>query len=225
MQLHLVTDYRPGRDALAVLDAALSVGADAGSGAGVGPATGPAGGGPAGVDVVQVRAKGLSDRDLYELAGAVLAACRARSVACVINDRVDLALALGADGVHVGDEDLPVGVARRLLGPHALVGATARDASSARAAVAAGASYLGVGPCFATATKDGLPDAIGPSGLAAVVAAVAVPVVAIGGVTAERIPALREAGAAGVAVVAAVSEAGDPAAAVRSLRAALGGRP
>lgn len=211
MQLHVVTDGRPSRDPLAVLEAVLSVG------------RGPAGGGAA-VDVVQVRAKGLSDRDLYGFAGAVLAACRARSVACVVNDRVDLALAVGADGVHLGDEDLPVEVARRLLGPAAIVGATARDAKGAQAVVAAGASYVGVGPCFATATKDGLPDPIGPGGLAAVVAAVAAPVVAIGGVTAERVPALRAAGAAGVAVVGAVSEAEDPAAAVRALRDALDGQ-
>ena len=125
----------------------------------------------------------------------------------------------------MGADDLPVAAARRVLGPAAIVGATCRDPDSARAAVAAGASYLGVGPAFSTRTKAGLPAAIGPDGVAAVAAAVPdTPVIAIGGVTPERVPALRAAGAHGVAVIGAVSEAADPAAAARALLAAVDGQ-
>src|SRR5215468_9907151 len=144
-RLHLVTDAR--RDPVPVVRAALS----------------------AGVPVVQVRVGGaVTDRDAYELARTVVALCREAGARCVVNDRVDVALAVGADGVHVGADDLPVGAARRILGPDAILGATARDPAGARAAVAAGATYLGVGPAFATRTKDGLPDPIGVSGVGAV---------------------------------------------------------
>jgi thiamine-phosphate pyrophosphorylase len=170
-----------------------------------------------GADVIQVRVKGWTDRDLLELAEQVAAWCQPYGAACIVNDRVDVALAAGADGVHLGAEDLPVSVARRLLGPDALVGGTARDAATARALVAAGASYLGVGPCFATATKTGLPDPIGLAGVAAVAAAVDVPIIAIGGVRADQIAELRAVGAYGVAVVDAVSGADDQAGAVRDL--------
>ncbi|MBO0729889.1 MAG: thiamine phosphate synthase, partial [Acidimicrobiaceae bacterium] len=132
----------------------------------------------------------------------------------------DVALATGA-GVHLGAEDLPVAVARRLLGPDAVVGGTARNPGTATALVEAGATYLGVGPCYTTATKDGLPPAIGPGGVAAVAGAVDIPVIAIGGVTLDRVPELLAAGAYGVAVVDAVAGAPDPDAAVRELLDAL----
>jgi thiamine-phosphate pyrophosphorylase len=128
---------------------------------------------------------------------------------------------VGADGAHVGPEDLTVGAARRLLGEGLVLGASARTAAVGSEAVAAGASYLGVGPCYPTSTKDGLPSPIGASGLAAVAAAVAVPVIAIGGVTAESIPELLEAGAYGIAVVGAIATAADPASAARELLANL----
>ena len=87
---------------------------------------------------------------------------------CLVNDRLHVALAAGADGGHVGADDLPVAAARRVLGPAAVLGATCRTAAEARAAAAAGATYLGVGPAFATSTKDGLPAPLGPAGVAAV---------------------------------------------------------
>ncbi len=200
-RLHLVTDTRPGRDPIAVVTAALAAGAP----------------------LVQVRVEDdVTDREAYALAGEILRLCRRHGATCLVNDRIDVALAVGADGVHVGADDLPVAVARRLLGPTAVVGATCRDPDSARAAVADGATYLGVGPAYATSTKDGLPPAIGPAGVAAVAAAVpGTPVIAIGGVTVDRAPELRAAGAYGVAVVGAVSAAPDPAAATRALLDAL----
>ncbi|MEU7869712.1 thiamine phosphate synthase [Dactylosporangium sp. NPDC049140] len=188
-RLHLVTDTRPGRNALEVVAAALR----------------------AGFDVVQVRPEdAVTDREAYELTVRVLAMCRELGRTCLVNDRLHIAVAAGADGGHVGADDLPVAAARRVLGPHAILGATARNPETARRAVADGASYLGVGPAFATTTKTGLPDAIGPAGVRAVAEAVRVPVVAIGGVTAARAGELFAAGAHAVAVVGAVSGAADP---------------
>ncbi|KAB1117001.1 thiamine phosphate synthase [Micromonospora aurantiaca] len=201
-RLHLITDTRPGRDPLAVLRAALPV---------------------AGADlVVQVRVEDdATDREAYELACRVTEACRPYGAQCLVNDRLHVALAVDAAGGHVGADDLPVSAARRVLGPDAVLGATARDPVSARTAVDAGASYLGVGPCHVTTTKSGLPDPIGPEGIRAVAEAVSVPVIAIGGVTAASVPALRAAGAYGVAVVGALSLAADPAHATAELLRAL----
>ena len=174
-----------------------------------------------GAAVIQVRAKALDDRSLLALADQIVARCRRARVTCLIDDRVDIALACRADGVHVGDHDLPVAVARRLLGPEAIIGATARDPESARARVRDGADYLGVGPTYATDTKQGLPDPIGPAGVAAVAAAVAVPVIAIAGISLERVPEVMATGAHGVAVVGAVSRAVDRRRATAELLAAV----
>jgi thiamine-phosphate pyrophosphorylase len=197
-RLHVITDTRFERDPRAGAVAALDAGAD----------------------VIQVRVKGWPDRDLLLLVEEVQRRCADAGAVCVVNDRVDVALATGA-GVHVGAEDLPVAVARRLLGPEAVVGGTARNPETAAELVDAGASYLGVGPCYATSSKDGLPSPIGPCGVAAVAKAVDIPVIAIGGVTAGRVPELLAAGAYGVAVVDAVAGAADPSAAVRELLAAV----
>jgi thiamine-phosphate pyrophosphorylase len=156
---------------------------------------------------VQVRVEDhVSDLQAYELACAVLAVCRAYGVMCLVNDRLHVALAAGADGGHVGADDLPAAAARAVLGPSAVLGVTCRNPLDAQAAVAAGASYLGVGPAYPTSTKDGLPDPIGPAGVGAVARAVpGVPVVAIGGVTPGRVAELRQAGTHGVAVVGAIA--------------------
>jgi thiamine-phosphate pyrophosphorylase len=198
-RLHVLTDARAGRDALGLAARALAAGAP----------------------VIQLRVKDITDRDLYDLGRRLVEACRSHGAACVVNDRVDIALAIGAHGTHLGADDLPVAAVRRIAGPAHLVGGTARDPGRAAELVAAGADYLGVGPAHATSTKDGLPDPIGVAGIAAVATAVAVPVIAIGGVTVERVPALLAAGAYGVAVVGAVSDADDPGAATAALLAAL----
>ena len=178
----------------------------------------------AGVPVIQVRVgDGTTDREAYQLARRIRALCDEHGATCLVNDRLDVALAVGAAGAHVGADDLPVEAARRVLGPAAVLGATCRDPAAATAAVAAGASYLGVGPAFPTTTKAGLPGAIGPAGIAAVAAAVPeTPVIAIGGVTAGRIAPLLAAGAYGVAVIGAVNGAPDPGAATVELLQALG---
>jgi thiamine-phosphate pyrophosphorylase len=123
--------------------------------------------------------------------------------------------------VHLGANDMPVRAARGALGPDFVVGGTARDPGTARRLQDEGATYLGVGPVYATATKDGLPDPIGLDGLRAVVDAVTIPVIAIAGITAERVPAVVDAGAHGVAVVGAVAAAADPRDATAALVAAL----
>ena len=171
----------------------------------------------AGAPLVQVRTKATNDRVGLEAAAAVAAAARTTGATCLVNDRVDIALAAGADGVHVGAEDLPATVARRLLGSAAVVGATCRNPDDARRAEGEGASYLGVGPVYATSTKTGLPDPIGPRGVEAIAAAVSIPVIGISGVTADNAGAVLDAGAWGVAVVAAVYGSDDPVAVLHQL--------
>lgn len=201
-RLHVLTDERPSAaDVLALTDAVLSAGAS----------------------LVQLRTKQRNDGDWLQLATAVAARCRDAGATCIVNDRADVAVAAGADGVHLGADDLPVAAARTVVGSHLLVGATARDPDQAAAAVANGADYLGVGPVFETTTKTGLPDPIGPAGLAAVARAVDVPVIGIAGVTTERVAEVLAAGAHGVAVTGAVTRAADPGAAVRALLSAIEG--
>lgn len=171
----------------------------------------------AGAPLLQVRTKGPDDRARLDHTATLAALCRDAGARVLVNDRVDLALAVDADGVHLGADDLPPRVARRLLGPGAIVGATARDPDGARRRVDSGATYLGVGPVYPTATKDGLPEPMGPAGVEAIAKAVDVPVIAIAGVTAARVPELLDAGAWGVAVVGAVFDAPDPATATAEL--------
>lgn len=152
---------------------------------------------------IQIRVK-ASDRLAFELTVAALPLCRAAGALCLVDDRVGVAQAAGADGVHVGAEDLPVAAVRSVLGPAAVIGATCRTAADGRAAVAAGATYLGVGPAYATSTKDGLPPPLGPAGIAAVVDAVpGTPVIAIGGIRPSRVAELPSYGVAAVSAVAA----------------------
>jgi thiamine-phosphate pyrophosphorylase len=176
----------------------------------------------AGARWVQVRVKTGSDRERLARARDLVAVAHGYGATVVVNDRVDLALAAGADGVHLGLDDLPVAAARALVPDGFVVGATVRNADQARRKADEGASYLGVGPVYGTATKEGLPDPIGPGGLAAVAAAVPVPVIAISGITPDRVAEVRAAGAHGVAVVGAVYREPEPGAAARGLLDALG---
>ncbi|MFC7530421.1 thiamine phosphate synthase [Actinoplanes sp. GCM10030250] len=165
---------------------------------------------------VQIRVKS-TDASAYALTVEAVALCRPAGTMVLVNDRVGVALAAGADGVHVGADDLPVSAVRRVLGPDAVVGATCRTPAAARAAVADGASYLGVGPAFETSTKDGLPPPLGPAAIAAVAEAVpGTPVLAIGGITAERVPLLAVHGVAAVSAFV-----GDPKGAVAEFSAVL----
>jgi len=172
----------------------------------------------AGVDGFQVRAKGLADAALLAVAESVVGAVRPLGAVVVVNDRVDIALASGADGVHLGRADLPVAVARRCA-PGLLIGATCRDRDQARQAAADGADYAGFGPVFATASQAGLPAPLGTEALR--VAAGILPLAGIGGIDPLTARAVRAAGAEAVAVIGAIWRQRDPVAAARELVAAV----
>lgn len=167
-----------------------------------------------GADVVQLRAPELDDEALLPLAERFVALCRAAGVLSIVNDRPGVALAVDADGVHVGRDDGYEQVRAR-CGDTMIVGISVDSPADVAAAEEAGADYLGV-TVWATGTKAEARPA-GPDGLRAVVAATRLPVVGIGGITLGRVPQVLAAGAAGVAVVSAVAAAPDPVGAVRSL--------
>jgi len=176
-----------------------------------------------GATAVQLRMKEEPARVVLDVARAIGPLCRAAGVAFIVDDRLDVAMLAGADGVHVGQDDLPPTDARALMGPRALIGASAATVEEALAAERAGADYLGVGAVYGTATKS---DAGAPVGLARVTEirrAVRVPLVGIGGITVENAAAVMQAGANGVAVITAVTLAADMADAVRRLREAVDG--
>ena len=172
----------------------------------------------AGVRVAQVRCKRSTGRAAWEAVRDAVALLRRSGVVTLVNDRVDWALLSGADGVHVGDEDLPPADARRLLGPGRLVGVTVRGASGAREAAAAGASYVGLGPVFATRTKEVPAPALGLERLRHEVAGSPLPVVAIGGIGLETVTAVARTGVHGVAVLSDLWAGGNPVARVEALQ-------
>ena len=177
----------------------------------------------AGAPAVQLRDKVLPPRGLLPLAHRLRTDTHAAGALFFVNDRLDLALAAGADGVHLGPDDLPVAAARRIAPPRFLIGHSADNPDAARRAVATGADYIGCGAVFATRTKADAGAAIGVRRFRDVARCVDVPVVAIGGVTVRSAPEVIAAGAAGCAVVSAVMGARDPGRAVRGfLRAATG---
>lgn len=171
-----------------------------------------------GATVLQLRDKSSDIHRFYADALALRQIARTAGVPLIINDRVDLALAVDADGVHVGEDDLPVEATRQLVGPDRFVGASAGSVEAARTAIAAGADHLGVGPVYeARTTKT---DAGPPVGLTLIhdIATVSrIPIVGIGGITAENAGAVIAAGAAGVAVISAIGLAADVEAATRTL--------
>ena len=174
-----------------------------------------------GARVLQLRMKRTPPRDALATAREVAALCRRAGTLCLLNDRVDLALLAGADGVHVGDEDLPPEAARELLGPGRLVGVTVRGVEGARAARDAGADYVGVGPLFGTTTKQVAAPVLGLEAFAEVVRGSPLPVVGIGGVGLANIGRVAAAGAHGAAVVSDALLAEDIAERVRRLLAAF----
>lgn len=176
-----------------------------------------------GVGAVQLRERGLTTRELLGLATALRAATRAAGAALLINDRVDVALACDADGVHLPGHSFTVAEARALLGPHRLIGVSTH--SPDEVAAAAGADFAVCGPIFATPSKAAYGTPLGLDALRrARAAAPTLPLFAIGGLDADRAAAARAHGADGVAVIRAVLAAADPAAAAAALRGALGPR-
>ena len=162
-----------------------------------------------GVTLVQLREKAIASKEFYERALRIKAICHHYNVPLLINDRVDIALAVEADGVHIGQSDLPCGVVRQILGKDKIIGVSARTAQQAIQAQADGADYLGVGAMFATSTKQDA-QTVTIASLTQIRQAVTIPIVAIGGINHTTLPALQQALQAadtsidGVAVVSAI---------------------
>jgi thiamine-phosphate pyrophosphorylase len=199
-RLYLVTDRRAtaGRPLAPVLDACLD----------------------AGLPAVQLREKDLPAGELFRLAADLRALTGRHGARLLVNDRADVALAVGADGVHLPAAGLPPAVARRLLGPTRLLSVSTHSAEEVDAAAAAKADFVVFGPVYETPSKRPYGQPKGLDGLAGVCQRSRLPVFAIGGVTAARVAETRAAGAAGVAVIRALLEAEDPAAATKELLAA-----
>lgn len=156
-----------------------------------------------GVTLVQYRAKTASSAEMYVEALQLKALCDSFNVPLIINDRLDIAMAVGAAGVHLGQDDLPCAAARKLLGEDYIIGVSAHNPAEAKAALQSGADYLGCGAVFGTATKADV-QKLGTEGLAAICKAKGLPVVGIGGVTADNYREVRAAGADGAAIVSGI---------------------
>lgn len=161
-----------------------------------------------GVTIVQLREKNLTTNQYYHLAKQVKEITDAYQVPLIIDDRLDVCLAVDAAGLHIGDDDLPVSVARQVLGPKKILGVTAKTVKRALEAETSGADYLGTGAIFPTTTKENAPITL-ISTLKTICQTVAIPVVAIGGLTSENIDQLINTGIAGVAVVRDLMQAED----------------
>lgn len=169
-----------------------------------------------GVTLVQYRAKTASSAEMYAEALQLKALCDSFNVPLIINDRLDIAMAVGAAGVHLGQDDLPCAAARRILGEDYLIGVSAHNSAEAKAALQSGADYLGCGAVFGTATKADVKK-LGTEGLEAICKAKGLPVVGIGGVTADNYREVRAAGADGAAIVSGILAQPDIRATVRAI--------
>ncbi|HOP39682.1 MAG TPA: thiamine phosphate synthase [Geobacteraceae bacterium] len=198
LDLHLVTNRNVslGRDLLDIVQAAVQ----------------------GGVSVVQLREKECATREFVELGQAVSSLLQKTSVPLIINDRVDVALAIGANGVHIGQSDMPYVDARRLLGPDAIIGLSVESEAHALAAEDLDVDYLGLSPVFTTPTKTELKEQLGLEGVAKIRRLSRHRLIAIGGINCENISAILKSGADGVAVVSAICSAPDPLMATRQLQ-------
>lgn len=178
----------------------------------------------AGTPAIQVRDKNATARELAELTRTLLPLAKAADALLFVNDRLDVALATGADGVHLGPDDIPLAAARRIAPAPFIIGCSTDDPTRARELERDGASYIGCGAVFGTATKDVAGERIGIARLDEVARAVGIPVVGIGGVTASNIGRIARTAARGAAVVSAVMSAHEPGAVTRELMAQLSRR-
>jgi thiamine-phosphate pyrophosphorylase len=174
-----------------------------------------------GVTIVQLRGKNLLHGPFVELGRAIAGRLAARNVPLLVNDRPDVALACCASGVHLGQDDILVSVARRLLGPNATIGVSVNTPDEAARAERDGADYVGAGPAYATSTKQTDLAVLGPEGIGRIARATRLPVVAIGGISAGNAAALAAAGASGIAVVSAILGAPDARRAAEDLLSAF----
>lgn len=171
-----------------------------------------------GATMIQLRDKHQTTRAMIETAKLLLAMAQQFHVPLIINDRVDVALAVNADGVHLGDDDMPIESARQLLGPDTIIGLSAHTIEEAQSAEARGADYLGVGTVFPTGTKTNIKGIIGSEGLKQICSSVAIPCVAIGGINESNAAALKNSGAKGMAVISALLTSVDPQSTAKTLR-------
>ena len=163
-----------------------------------------------GVTAVQLRCKNRTDRECIALARQLREMSRSRGALFVVNDRLDIALASDADGVHLGVDDLPLEDARRLGGPNLVVGYSPATDEQARSAHSLGADYLGVGPVFGTSTKGDAGPAVGLETISRRATIAGIPVIGIGGITSQNAQSVISAGGVGVAIVTAISMSPDP---------------
>lgn len=172
-----------------------------------------------GVTLVQLREKELSTHDFYQLALKVKEVTARYDIPLIINDRLDICLAVDAEGLHIGDDELPVTVARRLLGPGKILGVSAKTLERSVEAQTEGADYLGVGAIFPTPTKES--DVTSLATIKEITQSVALPVVAIGGIKLDNLSALTDSGITGISVVSEIMKAEDVPQTVKSLRQAV----
>lgn len=176
-----------------------------------------------GADSVQFRQKHGGIQNILSEAKTVAQVCQDASIPLIVDDRVDVMQAVSADGVHLGQQDFPVEEARAVLGSDAIIGTTATKTEQAVAAYESGADYIGFGPVYPTTSKRNPKSVKGPEGLAEASEAVPIPVIAIGGITHDRVRRTLDAGAHGVAVLSAVCTAKNPERATARFRAAIDG--
>ena len=175
----------------------------------------------AGVRAVQLREKDLATRDLYDLAGKLLAMTRGAGAALLVNDRVDVAMALSADGVHLTRRSLPLKEARAILGPEKLIGISCHSLAEVQEAEDGGADLIVLGPIFETPSKAGFGPPLTTSILRQARMTTSIPILAIGGINSHRVPEVMAAGANGISVISAVMAAPDAAGACMELLAAV----
>jgi thiamine-phosphate pyrophosphorylase len=175
-----------------------------------------------GADTIQLRQKTGSTRELIETAKEMQEACRKAGVTFIVNDRVDVAIAVGADGVHLGQDDFPIWLARKLLGERVIVGGSAGSLEEAQRCLREGADYVGFGPVCDTTSKEDAGPATGLDLLSLIAHSISAPIIAIGGITADNTANVIRAGAHGIAVISAVCCREDPREAAQCLRLALG---
>ena len=174
-----------------------------------------------GADTIQYRQKSGSTREMIEIARNMKRLCSEAGVVFIVNDRLDVAIAAEADGVHLGQDDFPIPMARELLGEGRIIGGSAATLDEARKCLSEGADYVGFGPVYPTSSKDDAGPVSGIDILKQVVEIIPLPIIAIGGVGAENIPDVMRAGARGIAVISAVCCQDDPEEATRALYQAL----
>lgn len=170
-----------------------------------------------GADTIQLRKKMGSTRDLISTAEQIQTVCRKAGVTFIVNDRVDVAMAAGVDGVHLGQDDFPISLARKILGQDAIIGGSASSIEEARKCLLEGADYIGFGPVYETTSKDDAGPAAGLELLKQIVEKIPLPIVGIGGITTGNMREVMAAGAHGIAVISAVCCQEDPEGATRSL--------